>query len=79
MKHLGEILAFYSGAAEGSLGAMSSPRNTPGWDSAANLYFIAAIEDAYAVTFATRDVVKLRTLGDFAAYLAGQDARAIQP
>jgi len=73
-KRLAELLSYYSGAPEESLGPASSAQNTQGWDSAANLNFIAAIEDEFAVTIATRDVVKLRTLGDFAAYLAARAA-----
>lgn len=76
-KRLAELLSFYSGAPEASLGAASSPQNTQGWDSAANLNFIAAIEEEYSVTIPTRDVVKLRTLGDFAAYLAAREAQRV--
>jgi acyl carrier protein len=68
-KRLRELLSFFTGAPEPSLGPTSMPQNTPGWDSAANLNFIAAIEEEFALTIATRDVIKLRTLGDFEAYL----------
>ena len=72
-KRLAELLSYFSGAAEGSLHAGSSPQNTQGWDSAANLNFIAAVEEEFTVTIATRDVMKLRTLGDFTAYLAAAE------
>lgn len=78
-KRLRELLAFYSGASEGSLGAASTPQNTPGWDSAANLNFIAAIEDEFSVTIATRDVIKLRTLGDFVTYLTARESPGARP
>lgn len=78
-KRLGELLAFYSGASEASLGPASTPQNTPGWDSAANLNFVAAIEEEFAVTIATRDVIKLRTLGDFATYLAARESARARP
>jgi acyl carrier protein len=77
VQRLAELLSFYSGAPEGTLGPLSSPQNTAGWDSAANLNFIAAIEEEFSVTIPTRDVVKLRTLGDFADYLADRDARRV--
>jgi acyl carrier protein len=76
-KRLAELLSFYSGAPEGTLGPASSAQNTQGWDSAANLNFIAAIEDEFSVTMPTRDIVKLRTLGDFAAYLADREAQRV--
>jgi acyl carrier protein len=72
-KRLAELLSYFSGAPESSLHAGSTPQNTHGWDSAANLNFIAAIEDEFAVTIATRDVIKLRTLGDFGAYVAERE------
>jgi acyl carrier protein len=78
-KRLGELLAFYSGASEASLGPASAPQNTPGWDSAANLNFVAAIEEEFGVTIATRDVIKLRTLGDFVTYLAARESSRARP
>jgi acyl carrier protein len=77
LSRLAELLSFYSGAPVDTLGATSSPQNTQGWDSAANLNFIAAIEDEFSVTIPTRDVVKLRTLGDFADYLAAREAQRV--
>lgn len=68
-KRLRELLSFYSGAPESALGPASTPHNTPGWDSAANLNFIASIEEEFALTIPTRDVIRLRTLGDFEAYV----------
>ena len=63
------LLAYYSGAPESGLTAASSPQNTAGWDSVANLGLMCAIEDEFGVTVATRDVMRLRTLGDIAAYV----------
>jgi acyl carrier protein len=68
-RRLRELLAYHSGAPEGSLRTDSSPQNTGGWDSLANLNLMAAIEDEFGITLATRDVIKLRTLGDIAAYV----------
>jgi acyl carrier protein len=64
-----ELLAFYSGAPEATLRADSTPQNTEGWDSLANLNLMAALESEYGLTIATRDVLKLRSLGDIAAYV----------
>jgi acyl carrier protein len=68
-RRLRELLAYHSGAAEESLGASSTPQNTNGWDSVANLGFMAAIEEEFNLTIATRDVISLRSLGDIASYL----------
>jgi len=63
------LLAYYSGASEDSLRSDSTPQNTQGWDSAANLYLVAAIEEEFGVTIATRDAIKLQSVGALAAYL----------
>jgi acyl carrier protein len=68
-RRLRELLAFHSGAAESSLGPGSTPQNTHGWDSVANLGLFAAIEEEFEVTIATRDVMQLKSLGDIGAYL----------
>ncbi len=68
-RRLRELLAYHSGAAEATLRGDSTPQNTEGWDSLANLNFMAAIEDEFGVTIATRDVIKLRSLGDIASYV----------
>jgi acyl carrier protein len=64
-----ELLSFHSGAPAVGITPASSPQNTPGWDSVANLGLMCAIEDEYGITVATRDVMKLRTLGDIVAYV----------
>jgi acyl carrier protein len=63
------LLAEQVGLPEASLADQSTPQNTPGWDSAANLNFVAALEEEFGVTVATRDAVRLRSLGDFAVYV----------
>jgi acyl carrier protein len=63
------LLAEHCGAPEASLNDRSTPHNTPGWDSAANLNFVAALEDEFGVIIATRDAIRLRSLGDLTAYL----------
>jgi acyl carrier protein len=68
-KRLRALVSYYSGAPEASLDATSSPRTTTGWDSVANLGIMSAIEDEFAVTVATRDVLRLRTLADIADYV----------
>lgn len=68
------LLAHHSGAPGESLGLESTPQNTPGWDSVANLGLLAAVEDDFNVTIATRDAMKLRSLGDIAVYLEAHAA-----
>lgn len=68
-RRLRELLAYHSGVPEATLQGDSSPKNTEGWDSVANLNLMAAIEDEFGVTIATRDVIKLKSLGDITAYV----------
>jgi acyl carrier protein len=68
------LVSEYSGSPATALDAASSPQNTAGWDSVANLGLIAAIEEEYDVTISTRDAIGLRTLGDIARYLEGRNA-----
>jgi acyl carrier protein len=70
-RRLRELLSYQSGVPEESLDASSTPLNTVGWDSVANLGFMAAIEEEFKVTIATRDAVRLRSLGDIEVYLRG--------
>jgi acyl carrier protein len=72
-------LAYLSGAPEASLGAGSTPQNTVGWDSVANLGLMVAIEEEYGITIATRDVIKLRSLGDIIAFVEAQAASGPSP
>ncbi len=68
-RRLIELLAHHAGAPETSLSLDASPQNTPGWDSAANLGLIAAVEDEFGVTIATMDAINLKSLRDIATYL----------
>lgn len=68
-RRLKELLADHSGESPDSLGPHSTPQNTPGWDSYANLSVMAAIEEEFAVTFSTRDALQLRSLGDLIAWV----------
>lgn len=76
LQRLRVLLSEFTSVPESALRDDSTPENTPGWDSAANLFFFAAIEEEYAVTFGTRDVMRLRSLGDIAAFVAASNARA---
>jgi acyl carrier protein len=74
-QRLRELLAFQVGAPEASLSAASTPQNTPGWDSVANLTFMAAVEEEFSVTIEPEDMMNLRSLGDIAAYLDAHPRR----
>jgi len=63
------LLAQHTGAPEASLGPGSTPQNTEGWDSVANLSLMEAVEEEFGVTFSTRDAMSLRSLGDLQAFL----------
>ena len=69
VRRLCELLAYHSGAPEASLSCDSTPQNTQGWDSLANLNLMAALEEEFGIAVATRDVIKLRSLGVIAAYV----------
>jgi acyl carrier protein len=68
-RRLIELLAHHSGTPEASLSLDASPQNTPGWDSAANLGMIAAVEEEFDVTVAAMDAMTFKSLRDIAAYL----------
>jgi acyl carrier protein len=68
-QRLRELLAYFSGAPEATLRADSTPQNTQGWDSMANLNLMAAVEEEFGVTIATRDVLKLRSLGEIQGFV----------
>ena len=69
LRRLCALLSHVSDTPEESLNAASTPQNTGGWDSYANLSLMASIEEEYGVTFATNDVIKFKSLGDIAAYV----------
>lgn len=73
---LKELLASFSGAPEDTLSAASTPQNTEGWDSAANLYLMSAVEDEYGVTISTRDAMQIQSLGALAAFLEARGGPA---
>ncbi len=60
-RRLREPRAYHSGAPESLLRSNSTPQNTEGWDSLANLNLMAAIEEEFGITVATRDRLRLRS------------------
>lgn len=76
VRRLCALLAQVSDTPENSLSASSTPQNTGGWDSYANLSLMASVEEEYGVTFATSDVLNLKSLGDIAAYVEVHSGRA---
>ena len=46
-----------------SLNDQSSPETVAEWDSVASMALVAAIEDAFEVSFSTREIVAMRTIG----------------
>jgi acyl carrier protein len=69
IRRLRALLAYHSGAPEASLNAESTPQNTGGWDSLANLNLMAALEQEFCITIETDDLMKMRSLGEIEAYL----------
>ena len=50
----------------------AAPGVTPGWDSVANLGFIAAVEDEFGVTISTSEALRVKSLGDMASLIAAK-------
>lgn len=73
---LRQLLAKNVDVPEASLNETSTAQNTAGWDSVANLSFMADIEDEFGVTVTTNDAMRMKSLGDIAAFLeAAKQAR----
>jgi acyl carrier protein len=72
VRRLAALLGDVTGASAADLGPSSSPDNTPGWDSVANLALLAAAEDEFGVSILTQEAMQLRTLADFARLLEGK-------
>ena len=72
IQRLAGLLSDVCGAPIGSLGPQSAPGVTPGWDSVANLGFIAAVEDEFGVTIGTSEALRVKSLGDMASLLAAK-------
>lgn len=69
VRRLAALLGDVTGASPATLGPSSSPANTPGWDSVANLAFLTAAEDEFGVSILTQEAMQLHTLADFAQLL----------
>jgi acyl carrier protein len=63
------LLAEVTGTPAHELTEHSGPGTTPGWDSFANLAFIASVEESFGVRIPTTQVVALRSLGDMATFI----------
>lgn len=46
-----------------SLSEQSSPENVERWDSLAAMNLVAAIEEAFAVSLSTADIMRMNTIG----------------
>ena len=69
LRRLIALLSSYTSVPEDRLGAASTPQNTEGWDSVANLRLLAAVEEEFNLTIGTRDAIHLRSLGTIARYI----------
>lgn len=58
------LLSEITGTPPERLTALSTPKNTPGWDSVANLSFIGAVEEEFDLTISTAQALQLETLAD---------------
>ena len=46
------------------LSEFSTPADVAGWDSLAHLQFIVALEEAFGVTLAPADIIKIDSIGE---------------
>ncbi|HUJ60784.1 MAG TPA: acyl carrier protein [Kofleriaceae bacterium] len=76
IERLASLLSDVCGAPAAALGPESAPGATPGWDSVANISFIAAVEDEFGVTIATTEALAIKSLGDMAKLLAARGKTA---
>jgi acyl carrier protein len=63
------LLHELTGTPEAVLTLQSTAQNTEGWDSVANLNFMAGIEDEFGIEISTADAMRLKSLGDLVTYL----------
>jgi acyl carrier protein len=68
------LLADVIGTSPESVGADASQTTTAGWDSVANLGFIAAVEDEFGVSILTAEAMQLHSLADMSALLRRKGA-----
>jgi acyl carrier protein len=71
-ERLAALLADVCGAPVSSLGPEAAQGVTPGWDSYATMYFIAAIEDELAISITTAEAMTIKSLGDMARLVAAK-------
>jgi acyl carrier protein len=55
-----------------SINEATSPDNTPKWDSTSAIDLTLAIEDAFGVTFTTKEIVAMRSVGLVKTFLAAK-------
>lgn len=79
---LGRLIALLSditGVPPGELGPHSTQQNTRGWDSVANLSFVASIEEEFGVSIPTATVMRLRSVADVLEFLEQQTMTSSSP
>jgi acyl carrier protein len=55
-----------------SINESTSPDNTPKWDSTSSIDLTLAIEDAFGISFTTREIVAMRSVGLVKKFLAAK-------
>jgi acyl carrier protein len=70
------LLSDVTGAPLSGLGPHSTPENTPGWDSVANLNFITGAEEEFDVVIPTAVALSIRSVADMARFLTESTTRS---
>lgn len=66
---LASLLADVTGGSPETIGPDAARGTTAGWDSVANLGFIAAVEDEFNVTILTAEAIELHSLSQMVELL----------
>ena len=69
---LAKLLSDVTGTPVAALSVASTPTNTDGWDSMANLTFIEAIEEEFGITISTAQALRMHSLGEIATFVRAQ-------
>ena len=65
---LGEVL----GVEPGQVDDETSPKTVKAWNSMTHMKLVARLESEFGVRLAVRDVIRVKSAGDFARLLAAQ-------
>lgn len=69
LRKLMSLLSDVTGTPVDRLHPGSAQDDTPGWDSVANLSFIATVEEEFQVSIPTQEALRIHSLADMVRFL----------